>query len=86
MASSSNMQAYRNFLKDVCVNKLIFSQTDQSLGIAPPPIEKSFEHGSQRITLAAPEKTTIPAFDLLMRFNTARAIANSDMPRLAWKN
>ncbi|MDY0096456.1 MAG: SagB/ThcOx family dehydrogenase [Candidatus Vecturithrix sp.] len=66
MVSSSHMQAYRNFLKDHVRQQVDFSQTDQSLGIAPPPIEKPVEHGSQRITLAAPENwTTIPAFDLL---------------------
>lgn len=65
MLSSSKIQAYRNFLKDRVRQEVDFSQTDQSLGVPPPPLEKPFDPEAVRIELIAPQDwTTIPALDL----------------------
>ncbi|MCE5283470.1 MAG: SagB/ThcOx family dehydrogenase [Deltaproteobacteria bacterium] len=47
------MQQYRSFLKDTIRKRIDFSRTDQSRGIAPPPIEKPAPAGGARIDLAA---------------------------------
>jgi len=46
------MQQYRSFLKDTIRKRIDFSKTDQSRGIAPPPIEKPAPAGGVRIDLA----------------------------------
>jgi len=45
------INTYRLFLKDSIRKIIDFSQTDQSRGIAPPPVEKSFSRAAQRIDL-----------------------------------
>ncbi len=47
------VQQYRSFLKDTIRKRIDFSKTDQSRGIAPPPIEKPAPAGGVRIDLAA---------------------------------
>jgi SagB-type dehydrogenase family enzyme len=49
------LKAHREFLKDGMRQKLDFSQTDQSRGVAAPPIEKPFDPGARRVALVAPE-------------------------------
>jgi hypothetical protein len=47
----TNRQQYRNFLKDTVRRTIDFSMTDQSAGIAPPPLEKPFPADARRIDL-----------------------------------
>lgn len=62
---TSQIQTYREFLKDDVRQRIDFSQTDQSLGVPPPPVEKSFDPEAKRIELVSPENlTTIPVIDL----------------------
>jgi len=42
---------YRNFLKDTVRLTIDFSMTDQSRGVAPPPIEKPYAADGERIDL-----------------------------------
>ncbi len=42
---------YRSFLKDTIRKTVDFSQTDQNLGLGPPPIEKHFSADALRIDL-----------------------------------
>ncbi|MBE3090018.1 MAG: SagB/ThcOx family dehydrogenase [Actinobacteria bacterium] len=51
-----DMKKYRYFLKDNIRLITDFSQTDQSLGVKPPPVEKPFPIESKRIVLIKPEK------------------------------
>lgn len=44
-------ERYRDFLKDSIRRSVDFRQTDQNRGIAPPPIEKSFDDRATRIDL-----------------------------------
>ncbi|MBN2283781.1 MAG: SagB/ThcOx family dehydrogenase [Deltaproteobacteria bacterium] len=44
-------ERHRFFLKDSVRKQIDFSRTDQSLGKAPPPIEKPYDAGSVRIDL-----------------------------------
>jgi SagB-type dehydrogenase family enzyme len=48
------IERHREFLKDTIRQKVDFSQTDQSRGVAPPPLEKPFAAGATRIKLIAP--------------------------------
>ena len=52
---------YRMFLKDTVRKSIDFSQTDQSRGIEPPPIEKPCPPDTPRISLAKPGGWNIPA-------------------------
>ena len=45
---------YREFLKDTIRRKLDFSQTDQSRGVPPPPLETPFSVDAIRIKLVPP--------------------------------
>jgi SagB-type dehydrogenase family enzyme len=47
-------QEYRYFLKDTVRLNIDFRLTDQSRGVAPPPIEQPAPAGSRRIELAPP--------------------------------
>lgn len=48
------LRAYRDFLKDTVRLKMDFSQTDQSRGVPPPPIEKPYPPDAERIDLPRP--------------------------------
>lgn len=50
-----DMKKYRYFLKDSIRLVTDFSQTDQNLGIKPPPVEKPFTAESERIALIKPD-------------------------------
>jgi SagB-type dehydrogenase family enzyme len=66
-----SIERYRYFLKDSVRKKVDFSGTDQSLGVAPPPIEKEYAADAERVDLMPPDKFQgLPSVDL--RF----AIAN----------
>ena len=45
------LEQYRYFLKDTIRKNIDFSNTDQGLGIEPPPIEKPFSSSASRIDL-----------------------------------
>ncbi len=45
------VQQYRSFLKDSIRKDIDFSQTDQSRGIMPPPVEKPYSQEKKRIDL-----------------------------------
>jgi SagB-type dehydrogenase family enzyme len=45
------MDRYRDFLKDSVRKTVDFSQTDQSRGIPPPPLEKPFNPNAKRVDL-----------------------------------
>jgi SagB-type dehydrogenase family enzyme len=47
----SPLAAYREFLKDTIRQKIDFSQTDQSQGVPPPPVEKPYPADAVRISL-----------------------------------
>jgi SagB-type dehydrogenase family enzyme len=46
------LEQYRSFLKDTIRKRIDFSQTDQSRGIHPPPIEKPFPEDAVLIDLS----------------------------------
>ena len=47
-------QQYRYFLKDTIRRSIDFSRTDQSRGIAPPPVEKPASVDAERVILVRP--------------------------------
>jgi len=49
----TNLEQYRNFLKDTVRRTIDFSMTDQSAGVAPPPVEKPCPPGGECIDLVA---------------------------------
>lgn len=55
----SRLDDYRYFLKDTIRKSIDFSQTAQSRGIPPPPLEKTFPDDATRIDLIAPGKWNI---------------------------
>lgn len=62
----------RVFLKDTVRKAVDFSATDQSRGIAPPPIEKPFAKNATRIELVPPGS----GWDAVGRIDLAAAIQN----------
>jgi SagB-type dehydrogenase family enzyme len=58
MTEPSELERYRYFLKDTIRRKIDFSQTGQSLGEPPPPIEKPFSDDRERVDLVAPGQWT----------------------------
>ena len=77
------LDQYRDFLKDSVRKTIDFSQTDQSLGIPPPPVEKPFDIGIERIDLIPPhEFGDIASLDLLsamQRRQSRRRFQNSPL-------
>jgi SagB-type dehydrogenase family enzyme len=64
---------YRYFLKDSVRLTINFYETDQSRGIMPPPIEKTFQKESRRINLMpASEWKNIPPVDLVAAIRNRR--------------
>jgi SagB-type dehydrogenase family enzyme len=51
-----HVEPYRSFLKDNVRQIVNFAVTDQSLGLAPPPIQKPVPAGGKRITLPGCEQ------------------------------
>lgn len=47
------LDRYRSFLKDTIRRSVDFSTTDQNRGVAPPPVEKPFDPGGERVDLPA---------------------------------
>ncbi len=54
--SQPSMDQYRGFLKDTVRLSVDFSQTDQSRGVPPPPVEKPFPPDARRVDLVATGK------------------------------
>jgi len=72
----SSYQQYRHFLKDSIRKTIDFSKTDQSLGIPPPPIEKSYKSNQDLIPL-----TSSGYFQDLYRIDLQHAIRNRQSQR-----
>lgn len=53
--SQDPLQLRRDFLKDTIRQEVDFSQTEQSRGIAPPPVQKPITAGQEVIGLPRPE-------------------------------
>src|SRR4030042_5304944 len=51
-----DIEKYRYFLKDDIRLVTDFTQTDQNLGVKPPPVEKPFPADGKRIALIKPGK------------------------------
>lgn len=66
MVNRTLLESYRYFLKDTIRKTIDFSQTDQSRGIEPPPVEKPYPPDAVRIDLIRPgEWTNIARVDLV---------------------
>jgi SagB-type dehydrogenase family enzyme len=50
------LDQYREFLKDTIRQRVDFSQTDQSRGVPPPPLEKPCAAGAIQVKLAGPDE------------------------------
>lgn len=70
------LKAYREFLKDSIRLSVDFSQTDQSRGVPPPPIEKPFAPNAKRIDLVRPG-----AWEAIGRVDVAQAIGERQSHR-----
>jgi SagB-type dehydrogenase family enzyme len=65
MASASELERYRYFLKDTIRQKIDFSTTGQGRGVQPPPVEKPVPGDGERVDLVPPEEWEgIPSVDL----------------------
>jgi SagB-type dehydrogenase family enzyme len=53
---ADGLEERRSFLKDTIRKQIDFSATDQSRGVAPPPVEKPCPRDAERVPLAAPEE------------------------------
>ena len=61
-----SIERNRYFLKDSARKTIDFSTTDQSAGVPPPPIEKGYSAGIERVDLIRPDKfRALPRADLL---------------------
>lgn len=68
------LEQYRYFLKDNVRLTIDFSQTDQSRGVPPPPIEKPFPSDGRRIDLVAKnEWQTIASVDVMSAIQNRRS-------------
>ncbi len=87
-----NTHDARNFLKDTVRQHVDFSQTDQSLGVPPPPIEKPFDPSATRLDLPAPEDWALPSVDVMTAFArrqsrrrfTREALSLEELAFLLW--
>ena len=66
------LQQGRFFLKDSVRKSIDFSMTDQSRGVAPPPMEKPFKEDATRIDLVPPRS----GWETIGRIDLASAIQN----------
>ena len=68
---------YRNFLKDTIRQSIDFRQTDQSKGIAPPPVEKPYAADSYRIDLVTKDNWRhVASQDLVSVIQNRRSYRN----------
>ena len=56
MEINDDIKKARGFLKDYIRLETDFSQTDQNLGIKPPPVQKPYSEEKQTITLPKPQE------------------------------
>jgi len=66
-----SIEQSRHFLKDSVRKTIDFSRTDQSMGVAPPPVQKPYPPGAERIDLVPAEE-----FSTLAGTSLLSAIAN----------
>ncbi len=65
MAGASELERYRDFLKDTIRQHIDFSRTEQSRGVPPPPLEKPAPADARRVDLVPPDGWThIESVDL----------------------
>ncbi len=76
MTEDDLLKRYRDFLKDSIRLSIDFSQTDQSRGIPPPPIEKPYAPDAKRIDLVRPD-----AWQEVGSVDVARAIGERQSHR-----
>ena len=90
---SPRFDQYREFLKDTIRQRIDFSQTDQSRGVPPPPLEKPFSVEATRIKLAQPGQWQgIGQMDLLTAIRrresrrdfTGDPLSRQDLSFLLW--
>ena len=68
---------YRNFLKDTIRQRIDFRHTDQSKGIAPPPVEKPYAADSYRIDLVTKDNWhNVASQDLVSVIQNRRSYRN----------
>ena len=80
------MEQNRYFLKDTVRKWIDFSRTDQSLGVPPPPVEKSYSAEAERIALIPPaEFQALPGADVLVAITNRRSRRQFSMTALALK-
>jgi len=73
----SSMEKYRYFLKDSIRKVIDFSQTDQSRGNPPPPLEKPFDPDAKRIDLISNEDwKNIERVDLISAIGNRKSRRN----------
>ncbi len=76
MSDPDVLARYRDFLKDSVRLTVDFSQTAQSRGVPPPPIEKPFAPGARRVPLPRPGQwkgiTRIDLLDAIERRRSRR--------------
>ena len=60
--SDSQLDRYREFLKDTIRQRVDFSQTDQQRKVAPPPLEKPFPADAALIKLVGPDQWPTTAY------------------------
>ena len=71
------LEKYRYFLKDSVRLTIDFSQTDQSIGVPPPPIEKPFQSNEKRIDLVSRDEwQNIAGVDLTSAIQHRRSHRN----------
>jgi SagB-type dehydrogenase family enzyme len=68
------LDQHREFLRDTIRQTVDFSQTDQSRGVVPPPLEKPFAAGAARVKLMGPaEWRGIEPVELLTAIQNRRS-------------
>ena len=91
--SSDDLRKLRNVLKDTVRLTIDFSQTDQSRGVPPPPIQKPYPQDATLIDLIGPDKwESIPQTDLTSaianrkshRAYTDEALSLEELSYLLW--
>jgi SagB-type dehydrogenase family enzyme len=74
--SENPIDPYREFLKDTIRQKIDFSQTDQQLGVPPPPVEKRYPPDAIRLDLPR-----IGRWECIKTVNLTTAIGNRQSRR-----
>lgn len=71
--SKDQTNHYRSFLKDTVRKTIDFRQTDQNLGLPPPPLEKPYSKEKKRIDLVSGEDCKISDIRLVTAIRNRRS-------------